>query len=148
MAPLVVLLVTYVLALRACRNRRDPTLPGRIALAAMLILTGVSHFTSTDALVAMVPPMLPSPVALVYATGVLELAFAVALVLRPSPALGWTLVAFLLAVLPANIYSAVNAVGLGGHGAGYLWFRIPLQLYFIAWAAVHTRAVRVRRRTM
>jgi uncharacterized membrane protein len=45
-------------------------------------------------------------------------------------------------VLPANIYSAVKEVGLGGHGAAYLWFRIPLQLLFIGWAAHFTGALR------
>jgi len=37
---------------------------------------------------------------------------------------------------PANIYAALQGVGLGGHqwGAIYLLIRAPLQLILIAWA--------------
>lgn len=143
MAPLIALLASFVVAWLVFRRRPDPTLPGRVALAVMLVVTASAHFVSTDALVAMVPPVLPMPVAIVYATGVAELGFALLLVARPSPQLGWALVAFFLALLPANIYAAVREVGLGGHGAAYLWFRVPLQLLFIGWALHVTGAARV-----
>jgi uncharacterized membrane protein len=145
--PLIVLLLTYGVARIALRNHHDPSLPGRVALSAMLVVTATAHFASPEALAAMIPPQLPAPVAIVYATGVAEVAFAVLLLLpvTATPALGWVLVGFFVAVLPANIYSAVHEVGLGGHGAGYLWFRVPLQFLFIAWAATVTGAVRPRR---
>lgn len=139
MAPLIALLLTYAVARFLLRHRADPRLPGRIALAVMLVMTGVVHFTRTDALVAMVPAMLPLPQLLVYATGVAELGFALLLLARPTPALGCSLALFFVALLPANIYSAAAEVGLGGHGLAYLWFRIPLQVLFIAWALYFTR---------
>jgi uncharacterized membrane protein len=138
MAPLIALLLTYAVARFVLRHRADRRLPGRIALAVMLVVTGVAHFTRTEALVAMVPPMLPLPELLVYATGVAELGFALLLLARPTPALGWSLAIFFVALLPANIYSAAAEVGLGGHGLAYLWFRIPLQVLFIAWALYFT----------
>ncbi|WP_373046938.1 hypothetical protein [Vulgatibacter sp.] len=147
MAPLIALLLTYALARLVLRHPRDRTLPGRLALAAMLILTASAHFTSTEALAAMIPPAFPAPVHLVHATGVAELAFAVLLVARPTPILGWTLVLFFLAVLPANIHSALASVGYGGHGPAYLWFRIPLQLLFIWWAAFFTGLLQRRDRS-
>lgn len=146
MAPLIALIVTYAAGRLAFRNRPDRTLPGRLALAIMLVVTGVAHFTATDALAAMVPPIVPWPVAVVHVTGIVELLFALLLVIRPTPLLGWTLVAFFVAILPANVYSAVNEVGFGGRGAAYLWFRGPLQLFLIAWAAYFTGAVQVRTR--
>ena len=144
MVPLTTLLVTYALTRLAFGRRPDRTLPGRLALATMLVVTGAAHFTATDALVAMVPPSVPAPIAVVYATGVMELVFALLLVVRPRPALGWALGAFFLMLLPANVYSALQEVGLGGHGPGYLWFRIPLQVLFMGWAAYFTGATRVR----
>ncbi|MEM9071368.1 MAG: hypothetical protein AAGE52_22875 [Myxococcota bacterium] len=150
MAPLLTLLVTFAVARFWTRGRHpDPTLrAARIAMAAMLVLTGAAHFASTEAMVQMVPAFLPGPVAIVYATGVLELAVAALLlwrVTRPTPWLGWCLAAFFVALLPANIYTAVAEVGLGGHGPAYLWFRVPLQLLFIGWALVATDAVQRRR---
>ena len=145
MAPLITLLLTYGLAWLALRKRRDRTLPGRIALSVMLVVTAIAHFAATDSLAAMVPPVFPAPVLLVYATGVLELVFALLLLVRPSPALGWLLIAFFVALLPANVYSAIERVGMGGHGPAYLWFRVPLQLLFIGWAAYFGGVVRAGR---
>ena len=142
MAPLIALLATYVIARLVLRGRRDRSLPGRLALSVMLVVTGISHFTMTEALADMVPPGVPAPASLVYATGVAELVFALLLLVRPTPALGWALVVFFLALLPANVYAAVERVGLGGHGPAYLWFRVPLQLLFIGWALFYTGAAR------
>lgn len=145
MEPLVTLLVVFAVASLWLGRRRNLALAGRIALAAMLVLTGASHFTMTEALAQMVPPGLPDPVLLVLATGVLELALALALIVRPSRALGWVLAGLFVALLPANIHSAIAGVGYGGHGVAYLWFRIPLQALFIGWALVSTRVLQLRR---
>jgi len=150
MAPLLTLIATFAVA-RACTGARCHENPGaraaRAALAAMLAVTGVAHFASTEAMAQMLPPFVPGRVALVYATGVVELAAAALLFVRvgrPAPWLGWVLAGFFLALLPANVYSAVAEVGLGGHGPAYLWFRVPLQILFIGWALVATGAVRPR----
>lgn len=108
MAPLITLLVTFALAGLALRKRKSWRLAGRIAMAAMLVMTGVAHFTRTEALAEMVPPVLPLPVALVYVTGVAEFLFAAVLLLYGTPIAGWVLAAFFLALLPANVYSAVG----------------------------------------
>ncbi|MEM7704981.1 MAG: hypothetical protein AAF358_05480 [Pseudomonadota bacterium] len=150
MAPFFALLVAYAVA-RAWTGVRYQSDPGiraaRVALAAMFVLTGVAHFVSTEAMVQMLPPFMPGRVTAVYVTGVIELIAAALLlsrVARPMPWLGWALAAFLLALLPANIYSAVAQVGLGGHGTAYLWFRVPLQLFFIGWALMATGALQSR----
>ena len=146
MTPLVTLLVVFAVASLWLRRRGNLALAGRIALAAMLVLTGASHFTMTEALAQMIPPALPEPVLLVLVTGVLELALALALLVRPSRALGWVLAALFVALLPANVHSAIAGVGYGAHGAAYLWFRIPLQVLFIGWALVSTGVLKLQRR--
>lgn len=146
MAPLVVLLVVFAIAWLVLRRRGGAFLAARIALAAMLVLTGAAHFTDTDELAAMVPPFVPAPALVVYATGLAELALAVLLVVLDAPVLGWVLALFFVALLPANIYSAVEGVGLGARGVDYLWFRVPLQALFIAWSLVATRALGPGRR--
>lgn len=42
----------------------------------------------------------------------------------------------LVTFLPANIYAAANHIGVGDHklGPGYLWIRIPLQMFLLLWA--------------
>jgi uncharacterized membrane protein len=84
-------------------------------------------------LVRMVPPSIPWPRAMVYFTGVCEIAGAVGLLLPEfRTAAGYALVAFFLAVLPANVHAARAGVTLRGKPATSLWLRIPMQMLFIA----------------
>jgi uncharacterized membrane protein len=43
------------------------------------------------------------------------------------------LVAYLVAVFPANVYVAVAGVPLDGLGGGNPWLRLPFQAVYIAW---------------
>ncbi|MFI7664915.1 hypothetical protein [Nocardia sp. NPDC049526] len=119
------------------------------ALAAMLVLTGTTHFlpdslasgpapTHGD-LLPMVPPFVPFPSFMVYLTGVLELLGALGLVLtRTRRPAGIGLAALFVTLLPANIYAAVSDIPFNGAPASPLWIRIPEQVLYIAvvlWAA-------------
>jgi uncharacterized membrane protein len=88
------------------------------ALAVMLVLTASAHFVPASVsampnhadLARMVPPFVPFPSAMVYATGVLEILGALGLVVgatRGAAVLSLTVLFVLL--LPANIYAAVPA---------------------------------------
>lgn len=139
MAPLLILLGTFVVLLLLRRflfGGLTFGLIGRISMAAMLLATGISHFTSTEPMVEMMPEAMPAKRELVYFTGVCEL--------LAVPGLLWTktarltsvmLIIFFVAILPANIVGGLKQVQLGGmeNGPIYLLFRIPLQILFIAW---------------
>lgn len=112
----------------------------RDALSLMLVLTGVSHYTfMKEDFVRMMPPSIPWPRGLVYFTGICEVAGAVGLLLPEfRRAAAYALIAFFLAVLPANIHAARAGVALRGKPATSLWLRIPMQVLFIAiafWSA-------------
>ena len=87
----------------------------------------------------MLPLALPWPRTLVYFTGICEIAGAVGLLLPEfRGAAAYALIAFFLAVLPANIHAARADVYLHGKPATSLWLRIPMQVLFIAvafWSA-------------
>ncbi|MEV5829260.1 hypothetical protein AB0L25_27235 [Spirillospora sp. NPDC052242] len=114
---------------------------GAHGLAVMLLFTGAAHFAPDDLsmmpghadLVAMVPPFVPFPGLMVYATGVLELGGAVALVAeRSRRAAGAGLAVLFVLMFPANVYAALEDVPLGDDPATPLWFRIPEQVLFVA----------------
>ena len=109
---------------------------GRIALAVVMAFASVGTFIQTGPMSQMLPPWVPMRVPLVYATGVLELAVAAALLVprfaRPT---GIFLIAYLILIFPSNVYAAIKRVPMGGHAAGpkYLRARAPLQIFLIAW---------------
>ncbi|MBJ6368537.1 DoxX family protein [Snuella sedimenti] len=147
MKPLIVLLGTFIISitvLKLVRNTIDYRLAGRIAMAAMLTFTAIGHFVFIDGMKAIIPDFLPLKTEMVYATGILELVFAVALFYPNYSVLtGWALIIFFIAILPANIKAAMHHINYqtgatNGHGLTYLWFRVPLQAFFIAWVYLST----------
>ena len=112
---------------------------GRWVLAAGLALAGVGHFVALDSMLRLVPTWIPWPTAIVLVTGVMEIAFAVALVVASDGALrraiGLALTVFLAAVFVGNVSQAVSGVDAFGLDTdAERWGRLALQPLLIAWA--------------
>ena len=110
----------------------------------VFIFAGVLHFVIPKTYEAIVPDWLPAHRALVYASGVAEIAGGGALLHRRTQRFGGRLsVATLLAVFPANLHMALHPERYpvpGGRRA--LYARLPLQIAFIAWARAAARSPR------
>jgi len=142
MKPLVILLAVFIIStllFQLITHSWNLIFCGNLAMCAMLCFTALGHFLFTKGMALMIPPMIPHKTALVYLTGIAEIGFGFALL---SPALrpyaGYIIIAFFILIFPANIYAAIRHLDLEkatytGPGPGYLWFRVPEQLFFIAW---------------
>jgi len=114
----------------------------RAGLAIMLLFTGSAHFNSMrHDLVRMVPPAIPYPMGMIYFTGICEIVGGIGL-LVPATRIAATiaLIAFFLAILPANIHAAQAGIRLRGKPVTPLVWRIPMQVLFISltwWAGMH-----------
>ena len=112
---------------------------GNIAMCAMLMFTAMGHFLFTKGMAMMLPPFIPCKEFTVYLTGIMEIVFGLLLLFpKCRKRTGIILIIFFILILPVNIYAALHHVNLKtadftGHGPVYLWFRIPLQLFFICW---------------
>ena len=140
MAPLIVLIGSYFLFWLGNRyivkGKFSMSIIGRVSLALMLMMTGSAHFFKTEVMMQSMPDFFPYKEGLVYFTGVVELLAAVGLVIdRTAKFISIMLIIFLVCILPANIIGSLKRVELGGmeNGPIYLFFRIPLQLFFIWW---------------
>lgn len=109
----------------------------RVALGAAMIFVGVLHFATPQPFLTMMPSALPFPLALVYVSGIAEIAGGAGLfVPRLRKAASFGLIALYIAVFPANLNMAIHDLPLGDTKLPpvALWGRLPLQLVFIAWA--------------
>jgi uncharacterized membrane protein len=102
------------------------------------VAAGIMHFVAPDWYEAIIPPSMPAPRGLVYASGVAEIVSGAGVMVpstrRPASALA---IATLLAVFPANLYMAAHAENFEKKIPGGRWTlyaRLPLQAALIAWA--------------
>ena len=145
MKPLLVLLSSFVIAIFVVKliyKQYDFDLSARIAMAIMLCFTAMGHFVYTKGMSMMIPEFIPFKTTFVHLTGLFEILLAIALLIPKLRAVsGWTLIIFLILMLPANIYAAIHQVNyqkgtFDGNGLSYLWFRIALQVLFVVWTYI------------
>lgn len=142
MAPLIALiagLLSARLAGLAGIDSLDGWLPAlRGGLFLMFVLTGTAHFIPNNRrdFIAMVPPRLPYAGYLVAATGVLELAGAIGLLVPATarPAAG-CLALLMVAMFPANISATRRSLTFNGRAVTNLPVRTILQCLFVGAAA-------------
>jgi uncharacterized membrane protein len=147
MKPLVVLVSVFVIsvfAIKLITKNYEVKLSARIGMCSMLLFTSIGHFAFTKGMAMMIPPIIPYKTEIIYITGILEIVLGIFLLIPQfSMFSGWTLIVLFVSLLPSNIYASINHIDyqkatLDGYGLEYLWFRIPLQLLFIAWTYLST----------
>ena len=107
----------------------------RIVLALFMVYGGIQHFVKPDFYIPFVPAFLPYTVAIIYASGVVEIFLGVTLlfprVYAKFAALGILLL--MLLFLPIHLWDVFSATpAIGSHTAALI--RLPFQFLFIAWA--------------
>jgi uncharacterized membrane protein len=141
-AVLIVLIVTFLASLGITwAGLGEPAyiLSGNIAMCAMLQFTALGHFKFPEGMKLMIPPFIPFKKTMVLLTGLMEIAAGIALLFPITRyATGIFLILFFIALLPANIYAANRHLDYqkgtyDGKGPEYLWFRILMQVFLIAW---------------
>lgn len=140
MIPLIALLLSFaafwLLNQYVLKNKITLSYIGRASLSIMLLLTSSAHFSKTAEMVQSMPDFLPYKIQLVYFTGIVEIIAAIGLLVhRTVKITSLALIFFFVSILPANVIGSLKEVKLGGmeNGPMYLFFRIPLQLFFIWW---------------
>ena len=118
-------------------------------MAPGYFIAGILHFVVPQLYVQIVPPIFPAALALVYLSGLAEIAVGIGLLIpRTRQYAAWATIALLLAVFPANIYMATSGVAIDAMSGGgdpseiVRWGRLPLQGVLILWAYWYTRPPR------
>ncbi len=102
----------------------------RFILAVIYFIAGVAHIRSPAGFVQITPDWVPAPQFVVLATGLCEIAGAVALAFIPRlrRAAGIGLAAYAVCVFPANINHALNDIAVGGVQMSW-WYHGPRLLF-------------------
>ena len=135
------LLVALVSAVR----RRGRPRMGDVFKLYLTLLFGFfgvyGHILHPQSVVDLIPPVFPMRTELSYASGVLEVAFAVLIWTPWARITGWAIIAYLVLVLPFNVYGWTVASNVPSYvnTPAYLWIRVPMQALFIAFAYFGTR---------
>ncbi len=114
---------------------------GRWALSAMFVFAGVLHLTYREGIYLTYPEFLPQTfrIRLVFAIGDLQFAFAAAFILTElARTISVVVLIYLLTALFTQINACVNKISVKrgnytGKGLSYLVYKIPEQLFIIAW---------------
>jgi uncharacterized membrane protein len=113
--------------------RRKALLRG--ALATLFVVSGAIHLAAPSVYLPIMPPRLPKPLALIYISGVCEIAGGIGLLLVPVRRVASVgLIALLVAVFPANLQMTRDGFARGASplARGLLLARLPLQPALIA----------------
>jgi uncharacterized membrane protein len=108
----------------------------RRLLGPFFVVAGALHFLIPRTYRRIMPPWVPAPQVMVYASGAAEIAGGVGMMIPARRRLaGWWLIATMVGVFPANLHMAFNAERFQQvpGGAPALWARLPFQGVFIVW---------------
>ena len=142
MKPLVVLIGSFCFAIFATKifhHNWNWVFAGNAAMSTMLLVTAIGHFVFNKGMTMMLPGFISFKKEVVFFTGLIEILASIGLLLMAFRHLtAVMLILFFILILPANIYAAVQKVDFQkgnyeGSGLKYLWFRVPLQIFFILW---------------
>lgn len=103
-------------------------------MSSFYILAGIMHFVKPKFFLAIVPPYLPNPKAMVFWSGIFEMALGVGLLFENRRSFSATgIILLLIAVFPANLYMAYGEK-FQKMSPLIRWGRLPIQLVLIWWA--------------
>ncbi|KAA8474474.1 putative membrane protein [Arcticibacter tournemirensis] len=105
----------------------------KIILALFMIYGGVQHFIKPDFYIPFVPSFLPYPMAIIYISGIIEIALGSAMLLYKKYAKFGALGVLVLMILflPIHIWDVFSETpAIGSHKAALI--RLPVQFVLIA----------------
>jgi uncharacterized membrane protein len=110
------------------------------------IVAGAYHFVSPRSYLAIMPPYVPWPLAMIYISGAAEILGGIGVLVpdgfvfpRTRAFTAWGLVALLIAVSPVHINMCLHSEQFPNIPLWAIWLRLPLQLPLIGWAWYYTR---------
>jgi uncharacterized membrane protein len=110
------------------------------------IAAGIYHFAAPRTYLALMPPYIPWPLAMVYISGAAEILGGIGVLVpdgfvfqHTRVAAAWGIVALLIAVSPVHINMCLHPEQFTSIPLWVIWLRLPLQVPLILWSWNYTR---------
>jgi uncharacterized membrane protein len=105
-------------------------------LALILFFAGVAHFLIPEAFLVAMPGYIPEPLFNIYATGFLELVFAIFICIpKFKKRTGKWLALYFIILIPVHVHVSLNGIEMFGiSNKVLLWLKTLFQGVFIYWA--------------
>jgi uncharacterized membrane protein len=127
-------------------RRSRSWLAGLVIMGLFYVVAGINHFRSPLTYLAIMPPYITWPLAMIYISGIAEILGGIGVLVpdgfvfsRTRALAAWGLVGLLIAVSPVHINMCLHPEQFPGVPLWAIWLRLPLQLPLIAWAWYYTR---------
>ncbi len=108
-----------------------------LLLAVFYVVAGLFHLASPEAFLRVMPPWVPYPEDVILATGIIELAGVILLLVPRTRKIGAIILSvYAIGVYPANIWHAVQDLSDPHHGARWLYHtpRLFAQPLIVWWS--------------
>jgi uncharacterized membrane protein len=128
--------VLWILSRLGVSSLNTHSSKGRLSFSISFMLVGILHIVKPEELSYMCEGILPYAVLIVYLTGAAEIILAILLLFpRYQKITAWVIIAYLIAVFPANINVALSNPPPGELPANpwYVWTRLLFQPVYILW---------------
>ncbi|TVZ51563.1 DoxX family protein [Dokdonia sp. Hel_I_53] len=107
-------------------------------MAAIYIIAGTMHFITPKVYGAIMPSYIPNKRAMVFWSGIAEIAGGVGLLFEETRAIAvWGIIVMLIIFFTVHIDMLSNERLKGRYPKWLLWARIPLQFGLIYWAYIY-----------
>ena len=107
----------------------------RLVMCLLYIAAGINHFIQPLFYIKIMPGYFPIPLALIYISGVCEIAFGILVFFKKYRKTAcWLIIAMLIAFLPIHIQMLIDNYSKNGLLFWISVIRIPLQFVLILWA--------------
>ena len=119
---------------------------GLVGMGLFYLVSGMNHFLHPATYMAIMPPYIPSPLAMIYISGAAEILGGTGMLIpnrfvfpRTRSLAAWGIIVLLIAIWPVHLNMCLHPEQFPAIPVWAMWVRLPLQLPLMLWAWIYTQ---------
>ena len=119
---------------------------GLVGMVLLYVASGVNHLLHPATYMTVMPPYIPSPLAMIYISGAAEILGGTGMLIpngfvfpRTRSLAAWGIIILLMAIWPVHFNMCLHPEQFPAIPVWVMWVRLPLQLPLMLWAWIYTK---------